>query len=574
MGLVGCVKSKRSRPARARDLYTSPLFLGRRKYVEQSCDVWFILSAKHGVLTPDAETEPYDMALKDASRHERMRWSRGVEQQLRDHLGAFDDITFEIHAGEAYRVDLVPLLIREGARVDEPAAGLNQGQQLAFYARETPMKPPPTSGSAERADFAIEDIREIGPFRYRWPDSIEEFAHGWQFIAREGGLRHRVKHGVGRRVAYGRERIHTVTWLDDHPTVEGAEAEDHQVSRALISPLKRPDRKDARNLAEVPLGYESFEIVTHRDEISGPNARHGLALKIREDDLRAWARFALLRHRDREARAAGGDDRRPLTQQTPLEPATRPVDPAAIAHALLAHGERLTALASGDFTPDAEADHLVRTDAFAFLVGVICDEQVRFEAAWNAPLELRRRLGHWDLLRIAGQPATVIAAFADGAKLHRWVTKTPERIVAAATKVLDDYNGDAANIWNDRPSAATLRRRLQAFEGIGQKKAAMAVELLEAGLGVEIAELAGSDVAVDVHIRRVFLRSGLSDRDDVDHIVAVARRLHPTRPGALDNPTWDIGRRFCHARDPECAECPLTQVCARLVASGQGVQGA
>ncbi len=49
IGLVGCVKTKRSTPSLARDLYTSALFTGRRRYVEQSCDRWYVFSARHGV---------------------------------------------------------------------------------------------------------------------------------------------------------------------------------------------------------------------------------------------------------------------------------------------------------------------------------------------------------------------------------------------------------------------------------------------------------------------------------------------------------------------------------------------
>jgi hypothetical protein len=46
IGLVGCVKSKRSQAAPARELYSSPLFRGRRDWVERTCDRWFVLSAK------------------------------------------------------------------------------------------------------------------------------------------------------------------------------------------------------------------------------------------------------------------------------------------------------------------------------------------------------------------------------------------------------------------------------------------------------------------------------------------------------------------------------------------------
>ena len=65
-----------------------------------------------------------------------------------------------------------------------------------------------------------------------------------------------------------------------------------------------------------------------------------------------------------------------------------------------------------------------------------------------------------------------------------------------------------------------------------------------------------SDIAYDVHIRRVFLRARLADRDERDHMIAVARQLHPARPGELDLPTWLVGRGWCHPGVPDCAACP------------------
>lgn len=66
----------------------------------------------------------------------------------------------------------------------------------------------------------------------------------------------------------------------------------------------------------------------------------------------------------------------------------------------------------------------------------------------------------------------------------------------------------------------------------------MAVEILERDLGLPIREMSGSDIAYDVHIRRVFIRTGLAEVDDPDHMIAIARRIHPDRPGALDAPAW------------------------------------
>jgi hypothetical protein len=136
VGLVGCVKKKEARALPARDLYNSPLFRGRREYVERSCDEWFILSALHGVVSPDDVIEPYDITLTTRSTFERRRWSERVVSELEVRLGELSGTAFEIHAGATYRdFGLVDGLIRLGATVDVPAARLTQGEQLAFYAR-------------------------------------------------------------------------------------------------------------------------------------------------------------------------------------------------------------------------------------------------------------------------------------------------------------------------------------------------------------------------------------------------------------------------------------------------------
>jgi uncharacterized HhH-GPD family protein len=247
----------------------------------------------------------------------------------------------------------------------------------------------------------------------------------------------------------------------------------------------------------------------------------------------------------------------------------------AVTAALLAFGrEHHTAEieAVPEFTGNPEANELLRSDPFAFLCAVIFDQGVPSERAWLAPWQLKERLGHLDPTRIAADPDAVTEAMQGVPKLHRYVNKMPDWIVRAAQRVLDLYGGDASTIWSDNPTADELQKRFDDFVGIAQKKAAMAVETLERDLGVPIRNLERSDIAYD--LRRVFLRSQLADRDDRDTLIAAARQLHPDRPGELDLPTWLIGRGWCHAGVPDCASCPLTEVCpkqierAALVASG------
>lgn len=83
IGLVSCVKTKRDEPAAPRNLYTSPYFEKMRDYAEQNHDDWWILSAKHGLLNPDADLiEPYNETLSDARVAKKREWAQRVAEQL------------------------------------------------------------------------------------------------------------------------------------------------------------------------------------------------------------------------------------------------------------------------------------------------------------------------------------------------------------------------------------------------------------------------------------------------------------------------------------------------------------
>ena len=425
--------------------------------------------------------------------------------------------------------------------------------------------------------YELGPISNIGPFSFRWPDGTEDFEAGWQFTARIEGRSHEIKHGLGAREVYGRIRVHSVTWLDGQVQVEGVEADDYPTSQALISRLRRPGRATVRTLAEVPAGYDGFSIVEHRREIDAPYSPQCLAMKIREDDLSAWLLHAWLRSRlPRNLKPATAGRETPVAPPIALPSAPSP-DAQAVGRALLLHADTLAeALKTGasQFTPDRNADALVRDDAFAFLLAVIADMGIRAERAWALPYELRQRLGgRLDPGVLLREPDAVRSAVQRLPKLHRFVNLMPDWFVEAARIIRDDYDGDAGRLWADQPTAVELRGRLEAFPGIGQKKAAMAVEILARDLGKPLRQLEGNDVAYDVHLRRVFLRTGLADRDEVGHMVAVARALYPDRPGALDLPAWDIGRRWCRPTDPDCITCPLNDVCPRLIGEGAGVTG-
>ena len=167
VGLVGCVKTKLPGPAKARDLYVSTMFEGRRRFVERSCARWFVLSAKHGLLDPDEIIEPYDVSLARAPVSERRSWAARTLAELDAVMGPVEDVTFEIHAGAQYRdFGLVQGLRSRGAQVVVPAQRLSQGKQLQFYADDDapPARQSSTAPQVSRRTSSVGSA--TGPAKY------------------------------------------------------------------------------------------------------------------------------------------------------------------------------------------------------------------------------------------------------------------------------------------------------------------------------------------------------------------------------------------------------------------------
>lgn len=140
IGLISCSKAKLPHPAPARELYSpSALFRGALRSLEGRAQVTYVLSAKHGLIPLDGEVAPYDQTLKDASPAERQAWAQNVLRALQERHGqSLSGITFEIHAGTAYRSPLEGLLKLAGATCTCPVDGQTMGQRLSFYAGEQP----------------------------------------------------------------------------------------------------------------------------------------------------------------------------------------------------------------------------------------------------------------------------------------------------------------------------------------------------------------------------------------------------------------------------------------------------
>lgn len=127
---MSCVKSKLSRPAPAKELYTSDLFRKARAVVEAEGWPWLILSAQYGLVHPGTEIAPYEKTLKNMRAAERREWASRVMAALKPHLSGVTDVVF--FAGKCYREFLDPKLRTRGVRVHTPMAGMGIGKQLSW----------------------------------------------------------------------------------------------------------------------------------------------------------------------------------------------------------------------------------------------------------------------------------------------------------------------------------------------------------------------------------------------------------------------------------------------------------
>lgn len=249
---------------------------------------------------------------------------------------------------------------------------------------------------------------------------------------------------------------------------------------------------------------------------------------------------------------------------------------ADVAAALVAYGRELEAAGAaqvgGSFSGSPEADALLAHDPNALLIGILFTQGIPAERAWAGPWELRNRLGHLDLARLASEPLTVREAFHQPPMLHRFKNTLPLWVSRAATRLLAEYDGDASSIWARGSHVLEVTERLSRFDGIGRKKSVMAVQILTRHFGVRLTAMECGQVAYDVQVRRVFLRSGLAVEDTPEAIEAAALLACPDSPGTLDLAAWLIGRQTCRPRMPLCDECRLGAACPRRVwLSPQGV---
>ena len=137
------------------------------------------------------------------------------------------------------------------------------------------------------------------------------------------------------------------------------------------------------------------------------------------------------------------------------------------------------------FTGDDEADALLAEEPMALLVGFVLDQQVPVQKAFTGPLELKRRFGTLEAVKIAeADPGELDRIFREKPALHRYPGTMAERTQDLAGAIASEYGGDASRVWSEAESGADLERRLLDLPGIGPMKARSLIAILVKRFGV------------------------------------------------------------------------------------------
>lgn len=174
-----------------------------------------------------------------------------------------------------------------------------------------------------------------------------------------------------------------------------------------------------------------------------------------------------------------------------------------------------------NLTGHAEADELLSSSPFALLVGMLLDQQFPMERAFAGPQLLAERLGTPGQLRPADIVPVPADAFLDLAKgppaIHRYPGAMAEKIQTLAQIVIDEYDGDAANIWRTARNGNDAVRRLMALPGFGEQKSKIFLALV----GKQLGEGPSGWKAAVTPYGRVGTAMSIADVTDADSLVKV-----------------------------------------------------
>ena len=184
--------------------------------------------------------------------------------------------------------------------------------------------------------------------------------------------------------------------------------------------------------------------------------------------------------------------------------------------------------------PKGELEYV---NAYTLLVAVVLSAQATEKGVKKATKALFAKID---------TPAKMVKLGEDGLKEYiktiGLYNSKAKNVIALSEILVRDYKGEIPR----------TRDELVKLPGVGRKTANV---VLNIAFGEET-------MAVDTHIFRVSNRTGIAPGSNVDKVEAKLEKVVP-KEFRLHAHHWLIlhGRYTCKARNPDCAHCPVYEVC-------------
>ncbi|MGL5630601.1 MAG: hypothetical protein ACRDCG_02425 [Mycoplasmoidaceae bacterium] len=109
--------------------------------------------------------------------------------------------------------------------------------------------------------------------------------------------------------------------------------------------------------------------------------------------------------------------------------------------------------------------------------------------------------------------------------------------------IKEEFNSNASNIWNIKPSSYILKQRLMMFSGINEEKANIISLLLIQKFKIKLSDLHDINVSYDKRIIKAMKKINLisNENSSYEEIKSITKKLNPDFPGIFDSFFYLIG---------------------------------
>lgn len=201
----------------------------------------------------------------------------------------------------------------------------------------------------------------------------------------------------------------------------------------------------------------------------------------------------------------------------------------------------------------------------AYVLACLMDRQIKAERAWAIPYEIFKEFESFKISDLIKVSLSEFKRLFNKKKLHRFNDIMADVFYNGVIYIKNNYHGDAAKIWNNNPSSSAVVYRFLEFKGSGIKISTMAANILARQFRVPFSDYYSIDISPDIHIIRVMKRMGFVPYNaNNEMVIYKARELNPEFPGIIDFSCWEIGRKWCRPKAPNCVECIVRDECKKI----------